>query len=182
MNQTSHHVSGFFAVCEKARATRDELVVRGLPPAQLRIYETDEVPSAPMPKGDSNAVLKDVLVDGAIGTAVGTGLGALAEVALVAANVTLFIASPLIAPLAMLGWGAAIGGVVGATAGATADPRAAGASGDDMKDSWLSDMVRDAVSQGQIVLVAETRTAQETAIAREVIGASVGDVRDVVAA
>ena len=182
MNQTSHHVSGFFAVCDEARATRDELVVRGLPPAQLRIYETDEVPSAPMPKGDSNAVLKDVLVDGAIGTAVGTGLGALAEVALVAANVTLFIASPLIAPLAMLGWGAAIGGVVGATAGATADPRAAGASGDDMKDSWLSDMVRDAVSQGQIVLVAETRTAQETAIAREVIGASGGDVRDVVAA
>jgi hypothetical protein len=182
VNQTSHHVSGFFAVCDEARATRDELVVRGLPPAQLRIYETDEVPSAPMPKGDSNAVLKDVLVDGAIGTAVGTGLGALAEVALVAANVTLFIASPLIAPLAMLGWGAAIGGVVGATAGATADPRAAGASGDDMKDSWLSDMVRDAVSQGQIVLVAETRTAQETAIAREVIGASVGDVRDVVAA
>lgn len=182
MNQTSHHVSGFFAVCDEARATRDELVVRGLPPAQLRIYETDEVPSAPMPKGDSNAVLKDVLVDGAIGTAVGTGLGALAEVALVAANVTLFIASPLIAPLAMLGWGAAIGGVVGATAGATADPRAAGASGDDMKDSWLSGMVRDAVSQGQIVLVAETRTAQETAIAREVIGASVGDVRDVVAA
>ena len=182
MNQTSHHVSGFFAVCDEARATRDELVVRGLPPAQLRIYETDEVPSAPMPKGDSNAVLKDVLVDGAIGTAVGTGLGALAEVALVAANVTLFIASPLIAPLAMLGWGAAIGGVVGATSGATADPRAAGASGDDMKDSWLSDMVRDAVSQGQIVLVAETRTAQETAIAREVIGASVGDVRDVVAA
>ena len=182
MNQTSHHVSGFFAVCDEARATRDELVVRGLPPAQLRIYETDEVPSAPMPKGDSNAVLKDVLVDGAIGTAVGTGLGALAEVALVAANVTLFIASPLIAPLAMLGWGAAIGGVVGATAGATADPRAAGASGDDMKDSWLSDMVRDAVSQGQIVLVAETRPAPETAIAREVIGASVGDVRDVVAA
>lgn len=182
MNQTSHHVSGFFAVCDEARAARAELVVRGLPPAQLRIYETDEVPSAPMPKGDSNAVLKDVLVDGAIGTAVGTGLGALAEVALVAANVTLFIASPLIAPLAMLRWGAAIGGVVGATAGATADPRAAGASGDDMKDSWLSDMVRDAVSQGQIVLVAETRTAQETAIAREVIGASVGDVRDVVAA
>lgn len=183
MNQTSHHVSGFFAVCDEARATRAELVVRGLPPAQLHIYETDEVPAAPMPKGDSNAVLKDVLVDGAIGTAVGTGLGALAEVALVAANVTLFIASPLIAPLAMLGWGAAIGGVVGATAGATADPPpAVGSSGDDKKDNWLSDMVRDAVSHGQIVLVAETCTAQETAIAREVIGASVGDVRDVVAA
>ena len=180
MNETSHHVSGFFAVCDEARATRTELVLRGLPPAQLRIYETDAGPSAPVPKEDSNAVLPDVLVDGAIGTAVGTGLGALAEVALVAANVTLFIASPLIAPLAMLGWGAAIGGVVGATAGATASPPSA--ARDDKQDSWLSDMVRDAVSQGQIVLVAETRTAQETAIAREVIGASVGEVKDVIAA
>lgn len=153
------------------------LVARGLPPGQLRIYETDEVPSAPVPKEDSNAVLKDVLVDGAIGTAVGTGLGALAEVALVAASVTLFVASPLIAPLAMLGWGATVGGVIGASIGATADPFGVG-----RKDGWLADMVRDAIANGQIVLVAETRTEQETAIAREVIGASVGDVKELAAA
>jgi len=94
MNEYSHHVSGFFAVCDEAKDTLDILVARGLPPGQLRIYETDVAPSAPVPKEDSNAVLKDVLVDGAIGTAVGTGLGALAEVALVAASVTLFVASP----------------------------------------------------------------------------------------
>jgi hypothetical protein len=180
MNPYSHHVSGFFAVCDEARDTLAMLVARGLPPAQLRIYETDIAPLAPVPTQDSNAVLKDVLVDGAIGTAVGTGLGALGEIALVAANVTLFVASPLIAPLAMLGWGAAIGGVIGATAGATADPPpAAGAADGEKKEGWLSDMVRDAVSSGQIVLVAETRTAQETAIAREVIEASVGGSRDV---
>ena len=55
-------------------------------------------------------MLTNMLVDGAIGTAVGTavgtGIGALAQLALVAANVTLFIASPLVAPLVMLGWGA----------------------------------------------------------------------------
>ena len=43
---------------------------------------------------ESNGVLKDVLVDASIGTAVGTGIGALAEVGLVMANVSLFVAAP----------------------------------------------------------------------------------------
>ena len=67
-----------------------------------------------------DGVLQDVLVDGAIGTAVGTGIGALGSVALAATSVTLFIASPLVAPLMLLGWGASIGGLIGAAAGATA--------------------------------------------------------------
>jgi hypothetical protein len=50
------------------------------------------------------------------GAGVGTGLGALIEVALMATNVTLFVASPLIVPpLVLLGWEAIIGGVVGAS-------------------------------------------------------------------
>ena len=82
-----------------------QLIARGLNRAQIQIYET--APSAAhTPKDNSNAVLKDVLVDGTIGTAVGTGVGALAQVALVAANVTLLVASPLVAPLVILGWGA----------------------------------------------------------------------------
>jgi len=177
MNEYRHHVSGFFAECDEARKTMATLVAHGVPPAQIRIYETDEATSGPAPKEDSNAVLKDVLVDGAIGTAVGTGLGALAQVALVATSVTLFVASPLVAPLAMLGWGAAVGGVIGASVGATADP-----VGADKKDGWLEEMVRDAIASGQIVLVAETRTEQETALARDVIGASVGDVKEIAAA
>jgi hypothetical protein len=57
----------------------------------------------------SNDVLKDVLVDGTIGAKVAVGIGGLLEVALITANVTLFIASPLLAPLLLLGWGASIG-------------------------------------------------------------------------
>jgi len=98
---------------------------------------------------------------------VGTGVGALAQVALVAANVSLFVASPLIAPLAMLGWGAGLGGLVGAAVGA------------EKKEGPFSALVRDAISIGQVVLVAETLTEQETAIAREVIQASVGDCNDI---
>jgi hypothetical protein len=115
-------------------------------------------------------VLKNVLVDGAVGTAIGTGIGALGELALVAANVTLFVASPLVAPLMMLGWGASNGAIVGAAKGATADVK--------QKDGKFSDLIQDAIMNGQFVLVATTRTEQETVIAREVIKASVGQVED----
>jgi hypothetical protein len=97
-------------------------------------------------------------------------LAAQAEVALVAANVSLFIASPLLAPLALLGWGASLGGLVGATVGAKVS------SG--KKEGWFSDLIRDAIANGQFVLVAETLRKQETAIAREVIKNSVNDYKD----
>jgi multimeric flavodoxin WrbA len=99
-------------------------------------------------------VLTNVLVDGAIGTAVGTGIGALAQLALVAGSVSLFVASPLVAPLVMLGWGASLGAFVGAAAGANA--------GVEHKDGWLSDLVHDAIASGQVVLVAQTRTERGT--------------------
>lgn len=52
------------------------------------------------------------------------------------------------------------------------DPAAPGAM---TKVSWYSALVRDATSSRQIVLVVDNRTEQDTAIAREVIQASVGD-------
>jgi len=53
-------------------------------------------------------------VDGAIGPAGGTGVGALAQLALVAAKVSIFVASPLIALFVILGWGASPGAFAGA--------------------------------------------------------------------
>jgi hypothetical protein len=116
-------------------------------------------------------VLQDVLVDGAIGTVVGTGIGALGSVALAATSVTLFVASPLVAPLMLLGWGASIGGLIGAAAGATAGPG--------NKEGWLSDLVSDAIANGHVVLVVETRSEQEATTARKVIQASVGEYKGV---
>lgn len=43
------------------------------------------------------------------------------------------------------------------------------------KLSWFSALVRDASRDRQIILVVDNRTEQDTAIAREVIQASVGD-------
>lgn len=171
MDEYRHHVSGFFTHREQAENTLSRLVKQGFPHDRLGIFATDPAASDTAPKESSNAVLKDVLVDATIGTAVGTGVGALASVALAAASVSLFVASPLVAPLMLLGWGASIGGLIGAAAGATPGP------GD--KDGWLSDLIGDAIASGQVVLVVETRTEQETAIAREVIQASVGDSNDI---
>ena len=170
MDQYHHHISGFFPHRKQAESALFRLVERGLPRERLRIFKTDSAALASGAQSNSDEVLKDVVVDGAIGTAVGTGIGALGELVLVAANVSLFIASPLIAPLAMLGWGASLGALIGTTAGASAGVK--------HKEGRFADLIRDAISGGQIVLVAETQTTQETAIAREVIENAVGDYRE----
>ena len=170
MNEYRHHVSGFFAHRDEAESALSRLVERGLPRERLHIFMNDSVPPVSAQETKSDGVLQDVIVDGAIGTAVGTGIGALGSVALAAASVSLFVASPLLAPLMLLGWGASIGGLIGAAAGASAGPG--------NKHGWFSDLIHDAIASGQVVLVAETRTEQETAIAREVIQAAVGDYND----
>jgi len=172
MDEYRHHISGFFAHRAEAEGALSSLVARGLPRAQLQLFDAESGPIVTELKGENNEVLTNVLVDGAIGTAVGTGIGALAQLALVAANVSLFIASPLVAPLVMLGWGASLGAFVGAAAGANA--------GVEHKDGWLSDLIRDAIASGQVVLVVQARTEQETAIARDVIKLAVGEYKDAV--
>lgn len=170
MDKYRHHVSGFFARREDAERAISKIVERGLPRKQLHIFGADSAQPTSTQHEKSNEALKDMFVDGTIGAAVGTGIFGLAEVALVAANVSLFIASPLIAPLAMLGWGASLGGLIGATVGS---------ENKKVKEGWFSDLISDAIASGQVVLVAVTKTEQETAIAREVIKASVGDYKDV---
>lgn len=167
MNEYRHHVSGFFANRDEAESALSRLIERGLPRARLQLFDTKSAPPAKAHHAGSNEVLKDIVTDGAVGVAVGTALGGLAELALVAANVSLFIASPLIAPLAMLGWGASLGGFVGAAAGAG------------NKEGGFSALVMDAISSGQVVLVAETVTAEETALTKEVMQVAVENYRDV---
>lgn len=171
MNDYQHHVSGIFPHCKQAEEALAGLVERGLPRERLHIFATDLPQHTPPPSAASDSVLKDVVVDGAIGTAVGAGAGALAQFALVAANISLFVASPLLAPLVMLGWGASIGGLIGATVGVSGNV--------ENEERQFADLIRDAVANGQAVLVAETRTEQETEIARKVVQASIGDYNDV---
>ena len=69
-----------------------------------------------------------------------------------------------------IGWGASLGAMAGATYGA---------KNGSQKEGWLSDLVKDAITNGQVVLVAQTNTEQETEIAREAIQTSVGNHKDI---
>ncbi len=107
MNEYCHHVAGFFAHREEVDCAFSRLIGAGLPRERLQKFESDSAFGAPEQQAQSEEVLQNVLVDGAIGTAAGAGIGGLVELALVAANVSLFVASPLVAPLMLLGWGPA---------------------------------------------------------------------------
>lgn len=111
---------------------------------------------------DSDDVLKDLLRDGAIGTAVGTAAGAGVSIALAAAQLTLFIASPVLGALYLIGWGASLGGLVGAVVGA------------ERSQGDVSSLIKDALSSGQVVLVVHARTEAETSIAQDVVSQHLG--------
>ncbi len=167
MNDYLHHVSGFFAHDDQARQVNQQLLAEHIPLERIHLLnKTTNEPFHPV-KEDSNGVLKEIVVDGTIGAVVGTGVGALAQVAFVAANVTLFVASPLIAPLVMLGWGAGLGGFLGAAVGAA------------KKEKPFADLVRDAIEHDQHVVIVETVTKEETEIAKRIIKDAVGDYEDV---
>jgi len=156
-----HRVVGLYETRDQAEAVRARLIDSGWQAEQLRVLE----PGRPGEgvRADSDDVLKEMLREGTIGTAVGTLAGAAGTLALAAANVSLFVASPVLAALAMLGWGAGLGGLVGAIAGAD------NARGD------VADLVRDALSGGSTVLVAFAATEDQTTQARDLIGVSMAD-------
>lgn len=157
-----HRVSAVYPSMAEAEGLRQELIELGFAASAIEVRHAPA--EAPAADTGSDEVLKAVLVDGAIGTAVGTGVGAIGTVALVAANVTLFVASPVLAPLAMLGWFAGLGGVVGAAVGSTA--------GTSHKEGRFSDLVADAITAGHAVIVVHTHNEEERDLAKRVITAS----------
>lgn len=165
MRSHSHIVSGVYASRAEAETVRGKLIEQGLPRKQIKVVERVRAEDDNPKLADDDQVLKEVLVDGTLGTLVGTGLGALGQVALVAANVTLFVASPLTAPLAMLGWGAVLGGVVGAALGAN--------KGAKQHEGKFADFVHYAIRSGHVTLIAETLTPEQKTLASKVIGDSV---------
>lgn len=164
MRSQSHIVSGIYASRAEAETVRSQLIEHGLPRKQIKVVERARAEDSNPGLADSDEVLKEVLVDGTLGTLVGTGLGALAEVALVAANVTLFVTSPILAPLAMLGWGAALGGIVGSVAGANEAAK--------KREGKFADLVHYAIRSGHVTLIAETMDPAEKELATEIIGSS----------
>jgi len=154
-----HRIYGIYENAAEASAIVEQLVNVGFRRNQVKIVDKPE--SRPEIQPDSEEVRNDMLVDGAIGTAIGAGIGFIGEAALAAANISLFIASPIIGTLTMMGWGAALGGIVGAAAGA----------GDETKKDFET-LVKDAVASGHVVLVAYSESEDQTAAARKIVGDS----------
>ena len=170
----NHKVSAIYATAEEAQRVRAHLVAAGIAATDLHLLQ--DLPLPPDVAGNDE-VLKDMLVDGAIGTAVGTGVGAIGTGVLWAASVTLFVASPIVAPLAMLGWFASVGAVVGAAAGATGKDSGTRPG----REGRFSELVTDAIQAGSVVLVVDTHGESDRALAKDVIGKSLAGRQDAAA-
>lgn len=175
MDSYRHHVSGFFVYRQDAEEARAKLFALGLPPGRVQLFAADSALPETVPQAEGNKVLTSVIKDGVIGSAVGGGIGALVDVALVATSVSLVVANPLIPTLALLGWGAGLGGILGGIVGATSG-YTGGTEGE--KAGKLAALIKDAVLNGQFVLVAETLSKTETANVRKIIQKAVGEYKD----
>ncbi|MDR5171243.1 hypothetical protein ACKF11_06970 [Methylobacillus sp. Pita2] len=151
-------VTGIYPTVDDAQKAAQALIDQGFSQEQVQIAigRTDHIEQ----DEDDKETLKNVVVDSAIGTAVGAGVGALGQLAIVAANVSLFVASPLVGPLFMVGWGAAVGGFIGAGKGIS------------NQDRRYAELLANAVEKGHAVLVAYAKTEAEAETARVVVGTS----------
>lgn len=103
---------------------------------------------------------------GGAGAVIGGVLGGLVQAGLVVSDMGLLMASPVLAPIMLVGSGAFLGAFVGALAGVSSlTPKP-------------SPLMQDEVADGGSVLLANTRSAEETAMAREVLTASSGTCKD----
>ena len=165
MSNTAHRVSGIYATRREAEVVYDRLLRDGFQAGQMELIDQPGADAETDP--DSDEVRNEMLVGGAIGTAAGAGAGALGSAAIAAANVSLFIASPLLGTLMMVGWGASVGGIVGASVGlGTVDTKR------------FDDLVKQAISQGHAVLIVHAETEEQTTLAQSVIGESLKDLTD----
>jgi hypothetical protein len=162
MDPYLHRVVGLFPSLVEANHARDLILATGMASTQVSVLAAGATGTGGEAKTDSDDVLKDLLRDGAIGTVVGTAAGAGVSIALAAANLTLFIASPVLGALYLVGWGASLGGLMGAMVGSERS------KGD------VSALIKDALASGQVVLVAHARTEAETSLARQAVSRQVG--------
>ncbi|MBK1680099.1 hypothetical protein [Rhodocyclus tenuis] len=160
-----HKVSAIYPTRNEA-----ETVCQRLSDGGIDFCTVDSAHEQPLAviEDSSDEVLKEVLVDGAIGTAIGTGVGVIGTAVLWASGAALFIASPVVAPLALLGWFASIGGVVGAVTGSASTPEA----GTTRKEGKFSELVMDAIKAGNVVLIARPRDHAESELAKKIIADS----------
>ena len=168
MDTYRHNVSASFAQRAAADRVLSKLLKRGLSREQLQILDASEhTPLGLAARLKSRSARNAMLTYGAIGAVVGGVLGALAQAALVISDMGLLTASPSLAPIMLMGWGAFLGALLGALIGLAAVV------------PWRPSLTPEEIAAGGSVLLANTRSAEQTSMVREVLTASSGTCKDV---
>ncbi|WAC44459.1 hypothetical protein OU997_19870 [Pseudomonas sp. SL4(2022)] len=169
MDLYHHHISGFFSQRSSAEQALAQLIQRGMHSEQLHIFSSGiQAQPEQVAQTSRNRQWRDRLIDIAIGMAIGIGIGALIAVALIVSEARLLYTSALLAPFALMGMGAFMGGALGSVIGASASTG--------LQHGKLTKRLDKTVD---VVLLAQTHSAQETTLAREVIKATAGLVKDI---
>ncbi|WP_041769482.1 hypothetical protein [Ectopseudomonas mendocina] len=167
MDVYRHNVSASFAQRSAAELSLAQLVQRGMSREQLQIFDAGKhEPANLSTRLGSRGTRNSMLRYGGAGAVIGGVLGGLVQAGLVVSDMGLLMASPVLAPIMLVGSGAFLGAFVGALAGVSSlTPKP-------------SPLMQDEVADGGSVLLANTRSAEETAMAREVLTASSGTCKD----
>jgi hypothetical protein len=160
MDPNLHRLIGIYVNRADAGSARESLVYAGLPRSQVKLLAPGDRAASCASRDEGDDVLDEVFRVGAIGTVLGTVAGAAGTLALTVSGASLFVASPILGTLVMLGWGASTGDTPGAAVGVGTD------QGD------VSDLIRDALNHGSFVLVAYATTEAQTTLAQNLLGES----------
>jgi hypothetical protein len=169
MSVYEHHVAGFFVKHEEAELARNRILKCGLNPSQIQIYSDDQIESALAHKTSIGPASNELPEDDDVASSFGFGMSAFGKLPVVADNVTLFVASSLITPLALLGWGESLEAVIGNDVDSISQ---------DKLRIQFPDLVSDAILGGQVVLVVATFSEAELRTATSIIQAGVRSIDD----
>jgi len=152
-----HKLAGVYPDQEKARAARDELLDTGLPRKQLRLIAAGDPNTDEKIDPESTATRDEMVKDTSVGAGAGTVAGAASAAGAEFLLPSLFISAPVVGGLIALGYGAALGGVAGAIYGMR------------MQEGMFASIVKDAVDDGNHVLVVHAHSEEEKEKAEKVM-------------
>lgn len=161
-----HELAGIYADKEAAEKAHEALIgagfdasdIRLIPPA--KVTEDEDAVSRDI-EPESGGTRDQILKDTAVGTAVGGGVGAVGAGAIGLMAPMLFAAAPVVAPLIVMGYGAAIGGMGGAITGLH------------IEKTRLASIVQDALKGGFFVVLVHARDEAAYRKARDVMETTV---------
>jgi hypothetical protein len=162
----THELAGIYADNDAAQKAYEAFIEAGFDASEVRLITPDQAPE------DSDAVSQDIepesggtrdqiAKDTAIGTAAGVGAGAVGAGAIGLMAPMLFASAPVVAPLIVMGYGAAVGGMGGAITGLH------------IEKTRLASMVRDALKGGFCIVLVHGRDEAAYRKASEVMESTV---------